>query len=245
LAIRYFIAMMHILPVIVGMSLVFGQQPDRETKNPVPHAAHRSKVKEPALAEELNRRCQSDQDARKELVQFLAAHQLFGTMEIDKLDPKIAAGYKAAVKKVKDEDRKNLLWMKKVVTRHGWPGKSLVGAAGAQNAWLLVQHADADRDFQELCLKKIKALPRGEVEPRNMAYLTDRILVGRGNKQRYGTQAVIKDGKAVPSPIEEEDKVDERRKAVGLEPLTEYLKTMEAFYTKPLPTKIKEKEKGH
>jgi hypothetical protein len=177
------------------------------------------------------------------LIKFQVAHQLVGKADLDKLDPKIAAEYKAAIEKVKQEDRKNLQWLKEVVGTHGWPGKSLVGVIGAQNAWLLVQHADADRDFQELCLKQMQALPSGEVEPRQMAYLTDRVLVGRGRKQKYGTQAEFRDGKAVPSPIDEEATVDERRKAVGLEPLAEYLKTLEAVYSKPPRAEIKEQDK--
>jgi hypothetical protein len=236
--------MMQSLFVLIWMTAILGQLPAQEAKKPDPLDKRCSEVQEPSLAKELNRRCQSDQDARKEWVQFLAEHRLFSTVELGKLDPKMAAGYKAVLKKVTDEDRKNLRWMKKVVAQHGWPGKSLVGAAAAQNAWLLVQHADADRDFQELCLKKIQALPRGEAEPRHIAYLTDRILLGRGKKQRYGTQAVIKDGKAIPSPIEDEAKVDDRRKAVGLEPLADYLKTMEAFYTKPSQTATKGQDKG-
>ncbi len=40
----------------------------------------------------------------------------------------------------------------------------------------------------------------------------------------YGTQvAAMEDGQAVPWPIEEPDRVDERRMSVGLPPLSEYL----------------------
>jgi hypothetical protein len=63
-----------------------------------------------------------------------------------------------------------------------------------------------------------------------MAYLTDRILVMRGEKQKYGTQATWVNGKIVASPIEDEATVDERRKALGLEPMSLYLKRMEALY---------------
>ncbi len=38
--------------------------------------------------------------------------------------------------------------MKQIVAQHGWPGEKLVGAMGAQAAWLLVQHVDHDREFQ-------------------------------------------------------------------------------------------------
>jgi hypothetical protein len=232
--------LLRILTALIWSSLVLGPLPAQEAKKTNSQDTSLREVKEPTLARELIRRFQSDQDARKELIKFQVAHQLVGNVDVDKLDPKIAAEYKVAVEKVREEDQKNLRWMKGIVGKHGWPGKSLVGVIGAQNAWLLVQHADADRDFQELCLKQMQAKPPGEVEPRHLAYLTDRVLVGRGKKQKYGTQAEFRNGKAVPSPIDEEATVDQRRKAVGLEPLAEYLKTLEAVYTKPPQAETKE-----
>jgi hypothetical protein len=189
--------------------------------------------KEPELAKELTDRFQSDQAVRQEFIDFTVKHKLFENVNLATLDRKIAAEYTAVIEKLQSEDRKNLRWLKDVVSRHGWPGKSLVGSKSAHFAWLLVQHADSDREFQQTCLTKMEALPKGDVEARDIAYLTDRILVGTGKKQKYGTQANLKDGKAVATPIDDEEHVDERRKALGLEPLAEYLKLLEEFYIRP------------
>ncbi len=196
-------------------------------------------VKEAALAKELIRRTAVDQAARFDFINFTAKNKLLGPVDLKKLDPKLAEGYKSKLAKMQEADRDNLRWLKDVVAKHGWPGKSLVGAKAAQDAWLLVQHADTDRDFQESCLKKMEALPKGEVEPKNIAYLTDRVLVGRGKKQKYGTQAMFKDGKAVAQPIDDAEHVDERRKAVGLQPLAEYLKMVEKLYSTPRDAEAK------
>lgn len=60
-------------------------------------------------------------------------------------------------------DADNTAFMKKVIDKHGWPGKSLVGADGALAAFLLVQHASADPAFQERCLVLIReAVEQGE-----------------------------------------------------------------------------------
>src|SRR3954454_5674174 len=67
---------------------------------------------------------------------------------------------------VDDAHRRRL---NEIIDQHGWPGKTLVGAEGANAAWLIAQHADIDRAFQQKCLEKIKAMPRGEVEPRHIA----------------------------------------------------------------------------
>jgi hypothetical protein len=189
--------------------------------------------KEPELAKELAKRYATDQAARKELIEFSTKHNLFAKPITADTDPKIAAAHKALIEKLTAEDLRNRLWLKEIVEKHGWPGQSLVGKVGAQTAWLLAQHADSDREFQKKCLAKMEAMPKGEVEPKHIAYLTDRILVGEGKKQKYGTQAKFQDGKVLPAPIEDEAKVDQRRKSLGLEPLADYLKLMEKMYAPP------------
>jgi hypothetical protein len=115
--------------------------------------------------------------------------------------------------------------MKQIVKQFGWPGKSLVGADGAQAAWILVQHADHDRPFQTQCLELLKgAVKKGEATGDQLAYLTDRVRVGEKKKQVYGTQLHWVKGKLQPQPIEDEANVDKRRKEVGLSSLADYLK---------------------
>jgi uncharacterized protein DUF6624 len=116
-------------------------------------------------------------------------------------------------------DRKTMARMKEIVAAHGWPGKSLVGEDGAHAAWLLVQHADDDRVFQKLCLDKMAALlGSGEILARDYAYLYDRVALGTGKKQRYGTQW---DNDYSSLPLEDPEHVDERRASMGLGTLAE------------------------
>jgi hypothetical protein len=188
-------------------------------------------IKQPELAKELRTRVEWEQRLRKESMDFSLEHKLTaGTVDLESLDPKVVAIYNSLKRRLEDADNQNLIWLKEVVTKHGWPSKSLVGGQGAKDAWLLVQQADTDRDFQQKCLDQMKTLSKDEVDPRDTAYLTDRVLVGTGKRQLYGTQVIIKDGKFVPNPIEDLDQVDERRKAIGMEPLQEYLKFMEQAY---------------
>jgi hypothetical protein len=198
----------------------------------------------PELQKELQSRFKKDQDARMALINFIAKNKFGGSVASAHLEPALREEHEKLLQQVQAVDRDDLAWMKEIIAKHGWPGKSLVGKPGADAAWLLVQHADTDRDFQELCLKKMKEMPQGEVEGRHIAYLTDRILIGRGKKQVYGTQGKWENGKIVASPIEDEAHVDDRRKAVGLEPLAEYLKQMEKAYTQPEAGKQEGKKPG-
>jgi hypothetical protein len=61
---------------------------------------------------------------------------------------------------VDDIDLRNIEQMKHIVERATWPGKSLVGEDAAEVAWLLVQHADLDLDFQERCLPLLEEAAR-------------------------------------------------------------------------------------
>jgi hypothetical protein len=121
-------------------------------------------------------------------------------------------------------DADNLPWIRQVVAEHGWPGRSDVGDDGAQAAWLLVQHADADPAFQRECLGLLTAaVGQGEARRAHLALLTDRVLVAEGQPQEYGTQLRYRGGECVPFPLRDPEQVDERRAAMALQPLAEYV----------------------
>ena len=56
------------------------------------------------------------------------------------------------------------------------------------------------------------------------------MLLAEGKKQVYGTQYHSPNGKWEPRPLEDEANVDKRRAEVGLSPLAEYVKQLEAMY---------------
>ena len=131
-------------------------------------------------------------------------------------------------------DAENLPWLKQVLAQSGWPGQSAVGADGAHAAWLLAQHADQDPAFQRQCLDLLTAAAgQGEATQRQVAYLTDRVLVAEGQPQEFGTQATGRPGQWIPRQLRDPDRVDERRAAVALEPLAEYLARLMEVYGPP------------
>lgn len=50
-----------------------------------------------------------------------------------------------------------------IIDRFGWPTKQLFGTDGANAAWLIVQHADLNPQFQPKCLDLMAKAPRDEV----------------------------------------------------------------------------------
>jgi hypothetical protein len=120
-------------------------------------------------------------------------------------------------------DEANTRWLNDLVDAHGWPGKSLVGADGADAAWLFAQHADRQPQLQRKFLDLLRAaVAAGEASATNLAYMEDRVRVAEGHPQLYGTQFTGVVVRYEPFPIEDEEHVDERRASVGLGPLADY-----------------------
>lgn len=130
-------------------------------------------------------------------------------------------------------DRKNTERMKEIISEIGWPTISKVGKSGANDAWLLVQHADNDVIFQRKCLELMKKLPENEIERWQIAYLEDRASFKETGFQTYGTQFNQREGKHIPRPIRDPEHVDERRKEMGLGTLEEGIAWMYKKYGTP------------
>lgn len=115
--------------------------------------------------------------------------------------------------------------LKTAVAARGWPRRSEIGESGMNAAWLVVQHADYDPLFQYKALQLIKARAQeGEGDPKNVAYLYDRIMLKVTGKQRYGTQLECKEGKLEPQPLEDAEHLDSLRKEMNLPSFAEYLR---------------------
>lgn len=128
-------------------------------------------------------------------------------------------GYHPAMKRVHLENAREL---ERLIDEHGgWLGKSLVGADGAEAAWLIVQHAISLPEFSRRCLIIIeKSAAENEAEKYQAAYLHDRISFFENRPQRYGTSSDWNaDGVMEVWTLEDTEKANDYRAAVGLEPL--------------------------
>lgn len=126
--------------------------------------------------------------------------------------------------------RANAARLAAILREHGWPGRALVGADGAEAAWVVLQHAVGEPELQRNTLVLLQeAVRSGEAEAIHAAHLEDRIRFLEGRPQRYGTQMDWnEDGLLGPGDIEDPDTVDERRAAVGLPPLARHVEEMRA-----------------
>lgn len=118
-------------------------------------------------------------------------------------------------------------WLGEVLDEYGWPGRSMVGLAATAAAGRLVQHMEGDLPLQRRCLELMaRAAEAGDFPTREVAYVTDSVRLAEGRPQVYGTKFDRVDGELVPCPLEDPDRVDERRRAMGLGPLAEYAREL-------------------
>ncbi len=139
-------------------------------------------------------------------------------------DPARAYAYFVIASRFCTLDEENTRWLKAQVSQTGWFTVRKYGPDADSAAWLLVQHADLDVPFQTEMLSILEPLvPLKETRQSNYAYLYDRVAVNSGRPQRYGTQGrCTPAGVWEPREVEQPEKLDERRAAVGLGPEAGY-----------------------
>jgi len=129
-------------------------------------------------------------------------------------------------RRMKNTDSVISTHMAVILDRFGLPTRSMVGAAGADAAMLIVQHS---WPLQERVLALAKGMPSGEISFQYMALLEDRVLVHQGKAQRFGTQFTFgSDGLARFDPVSDTADLDARRATAGMPPLAQYVCLMEA-----------------
>ncbi len=123
-----------------------------------------------------------------------------------------------------DED--NTLWLRQQLRTRGWFRRSTDGPDADDAALQLVQHADLDRPFQKEVLQMIEPLLKTrDTRSQNYARLFDRVAVGEGRPQRYGSQfRCAGPGMWSEFPVEDPANLDHRRAEMGLEAMAAYRK---------------------
>jgi hypothetical protein len=184
--------------------------PLKKSMTPPQLASEPRTYSQPELRIQLGKMIDADQDVRR-------------TLALEGKAPK-----KSSLDNLKRIDAENLIALKGIFKKVGFPTVAMVGRDGVSTAFLLVQHADADPAFQRHALTLAEPLAlRRELPRREFAMLTDRVLIAEGKQQLYGTQATIERGHVQLLPVVEPSDLDHRRAAMTMGPEQDYLKALE------------------
>ncbi len=113
-----------------------------------------------------------------------------------------------------------------IIETCGLPLKKEVGKEGILVIFLSLQHGTLLSRETYFPLLKEAALV-GEIEMKFIAMMEDRILLDKGEKQKYGTQLIqINDDGFKLGPLEDSSNVNKRRTEVGLNNIQDFLKEM-------------------
>lgn len=176
-----------------------------------------------AVVREVLRMEAADQQVRERMIPMMQAGAEVDTVAIN-----------ALLASQDSVDRANTARLKAMIEEHGWPSKPLAGPEAASAAFIIVQHATHDLTFQKEYLAFLEEEHQGgRVAGEPVALLTDRTRQAEGKLQLYGTQISVLEGRLVLDPIEDEARVDERRAALGMVPLAQYIAEVERAYGIP------------
>lgn len=104
-----------------------------------------------------------------------------------------------------------------IIEEYGWLGISEVGESANQALFLTVQHALDKSVRAKYFFLLEESAKKGESHMSDMAAMKDRMLIESGGRQLYGTQYKIVAGKIIYLPLDDSIRVNERRKAIGMD----------------------------
>jgi hypothetical protein len=115
--------------------------------------------------------------------------------------------------------------VKAILDTYGWPTQEMIGPRGNWTLCNVLQHSDNTVRIQYLPLMR-QAVKDKKLEARFLVRAADRIATEKGELQLYGGQM-----KYYPEtksfnvwPVYDPENIDQRRAAIGLEPIAQFLK---------------------
>jgi hypothetical protein len=131
---------------------------------------------------------------------------------------------KAHWETINEKDSINLIKIQKILDEKGWLGQDIIGGQGNTTLFLVIQHSPIEIQQKYLPMMR-DAVKKNNARPSSLALLEDRVALRTGKRQIYGSQIGRNQetGEFYVSPIENPEKIDERRAEVGLGALQEYI----------------------
>jgi hypothetical protein len=147
-----------------------------------------------------------------------------GRADLSQLAGKTAATAPRWLGQMELVDHANTARLKVLILACGWPDAAVHGRRAVDDVWLIVQHADHDREFQRAFLAHVQhEVDAGRGSAVQLAYLSDRLDTADHRPQRWGTQLEQKGPCTFDFfPLDDRAQVEARRRALGWPTLDDY-----------------------
>ena len=141
-----------------------------------------------------------------------------------KADQSVRQSADVDIKDIQRVDLENRKLMKEIVESNGLICKSKFGKEASFAAWLIIQHFPPEETEFMLNYLSLMRSALEDVDPRNVAYLEDRVNMYKNRPQKYGTQLKMSENADTMEfyDIFDVSNVDEFRAEMGLDNLDEY-----------------------
>lgn len=107
----------------------------------------------------------------------------------------------------------------KLIDKMSFPVLSNAGSEGVRSSWLIIHHSISFPHFMKDGLIQMRLAAAEKDYPLDLlAYTEDRVAYFEGRPQLYGTSFDWIDGELKPTPIEDPEKLEVRRRSLGLPP---------------------------
>ena len=111
--------------------------------------------------------------------------------------------------------------LQSMIEKRGFPVLSNAGDKGVRQSWLIIQHAISLPTFIKECLIQMRlAASQNDYPLELLAVTEDHVAYLEGRPQLYGTHLQWFEGELKPTPIEDVKMLDQRRKSIGLPPMS-------------------------
>ena len=132
----------------------------------------------------------------------------------------LSNGYNAEMEQMHND---NSVKLDEIINTIGYPTTDKVGKEANEAAWLIIQHAISQPCFMKKCAELLSIeVSQKNADPKQLAYLTDRIAVFEEKLQLFGTNFDwVEKGELNPNKYDYLIKVNQRRKSIGLNTLEE------------------------
>jgi len=146
---------------------------------------------------------------------------------------------KAPSDQIRSTQDANDAWLRETAMRYGWIDAARFGGKAAGASIVMAKHSTDTRLLMAALPLIERDLANDRQFAQTFAIAFDQLLLSLGQRQRYGSQVCAESGQhPFLCAVEMPSRLDQRRIAIGLQPLREYLDLVSKMLYKNQPVRV-------